>query len=165
MQLHHKYDAKRLSAFTVRCLKGNELEKWARCQPDPSIDIAPELRELQLLVSHGRFRNEDFIVAERSRRFIGKARLRQLDETTLILDSPVVLRDFNFYRVARALVEYAVTTVRAGGRARSLLALLGQINHSTLRRAYEHLGFILLQDKSDDFLTTQNVTAVYVLAL
>jgi hypothetical protein len=114
-------------------------------------------------VSHGKFRNSDFIVAERSRRFIGKLRLRQTDETTVVLDPPVVLNDFDFYKVARALVEDAVKITRADGRTESLVVALDQKNrhHRTLRRAYEHLGFAVLKEKPDGFLETE----VFVLAL
>jgi hypothetical protein len=149
VQLHHRYD-KNLSAFTVRHLKGTELEKWARCQPNLNSNISEELRELQLLVSHGKFHHRDFIVAERCQRFIGKLRLRQIDETLLKLDPPVVLEDFDFYRVARALMEHSMKTLRTDHRPWSLIASPDGAMHERLHQVYEHLGFTLLPKMKDE---------------
>ncbi|MBI3659959.1 hypothetical protein HY230_05750, partial [Candidatus Acetothermia bacterium] len=79
MQLHHKFYPKKLSSFEIRFLKGTEIAKWCRFPNGHNGAVTEELRELELSIGRGQFRSEEFIVAEREGRFIGRLRARLVD--------------------------------------------------------------------------------------
>jgi len=146
VQLHHKFYPKKLSSFEIRFLKGTEIAKWCRFPNGHNGAVTEELRTLELLIGRGQFRSEEFIVAEREGRFIGRLRARLVDGPLgyLILESPAVLEEFEFIEVAREFIECALETARAQGNIKCVRTQLSEkdSHYEELRRLYEHLGFV-----------------------
>jgi hypothetical protein len=144
VQLHHKFYPKKLASFEVRSLKGTEIAKWARLAENGAIDA--ELRALELLISEGKFHSEEFIIAEREGRLIGRLRARWVEgasEGTVLLEQLAVIEGFEFIEVAQELITCGLERVRANPSAKQVRTRLnGQDEHNEeLRRLYEHWGF------------------------
>lgn len=146
MQLHHKFYPKKLASFEIRFLKGTEIAKWCRFPNGHNGAVTEEFRALELAIGRGQFRSEEFIIAEREGRFIGRLRARIVDgpNSYLILESPGVLEGFEFIEVARELVECALEVARSEDRVKCIRAQLSEkdLHYAELRRLYEQLGFV-----------------------
>jgi len=153
VQLHHTFYSKKLSSFEARFLKGSEIAKWTRLCLNGSAEH--ELRELELLIGRGQFYNEEFIVAEREGRLIGRLRARSRAENEnffVLLESPIVVDQFEFIDVAPELVSCVVETSRLKKNIRYIQAQVSVCERhcEALLRLYQHLGFIRLDETTDE---------------
>lgn len=156
MQLHHTFYSKKLSSFEIRFLRGSEISKWTRLSPDNT--QAPELRELELLIGRGHFHNEEFIVAEREGRLIGRLRARPVTETVssfVVLDSLQVVDGFDFVEVAQELFACALETARTKTDLHYVEARLdpASSHYLALQRLYTYLGFASLHENGASAIT------------
>jgi hypothetical protein len=148
VQLHHKFYPKKLASFEIRFLKGTEIEKWCRFADGDNGNgvLTEEQRELELLIGRGQFRNEEFIVAERAGRLIGKLRARWMEgpSSYVLLEPPSVLTEFEFTEVAQELIAYALDTARFNSGIKFVCVALDEqeSRYEALQRLHAHLGFV-----------------------